>query len=463
MSAAFTAREILEATGGAVRGSLAERFAGVSTDTRSIPEGALFVALEGDTFDAHDFLDKAREAGAAGAVVRRGARVPAGLCAIEVDDTLAALGGIARYHRRRFAIPVGAVTGSNGKTTTKEMIGAILAAGGASLKTEGNLNNEVGVPLTLLRLTSEHRSAVVEMGMNHEGELARLSAIAEPDCAEIVSVGPAHLAALKTVEAVARAKGEIFLGLKPEGLAIASADVPLLRAQARASGRRVLLFGRSPDAQVQLARVEGRGAQGLEVAIRHQGREHRCRLSFLGEHNALNACAAFAMGASLGASPEQCVAGLEAARPWAHRLALVEAPGGFAVIDDCYNANPASTAAALDTLASLGGERRRVAVLGDMLELGEAEEGSHRAIGEKAAEVAPLVVAFGPRAKSLFEAARAKGAEAFHFEDPAAAGGAVELLKKRLRPGDLVLVKGSRGMKMERIVEGLTGVSGGAH
>ncbi len=463
MSAAFTPGEVLAATGGAARGPLAERFCGVSTDTRSVAPGALFVALKGETFDAHDLLEKARAAGAAGAVVRRGAPTPAGLGVVEVDDTLAALGAIARFHRRRFAIPLGAITGSNGKTTTKEMIGAILAAGGPSLKTEGNLNNEVGVPLTLLRLSAEHRSAVVEMGMNHEGELARLSAIAEPDCAEIVSVGPAHLAALKDVETVARAKGEVFRGVKKGGLAIALADDPLLRAEARASGRRVLLFGRAAEAEVQLARVQILGSQGLEVAIRYQGREHCCRLSFLGEHNALNACAAFAMGVSLGASVQQCLAGLAAARPWAHRLALLETPSGFSVIDDCYNANPASMAAALEALASLAGERRRIAVLGDMLELGDAEERAHRALGEKAAQVASLVVAFGPRARTLFEAAKAQGAEAAHFQDPSAAAGAIELLKGRLRPGDVVLVKGSRGMKMERIVEALTGISGGAH
>jgi UDP-N-acetylmuramoyl-tripeptide--D-alanyl-D-alanine ligase len=463
MSAAFTLREILEATGGAARGPIAERSATVSTDTRSLARGALFVALEGDTFDGHDYLDQALAAGAGAALVRRGAPSPAGLGVIEVDATLAALGALARFHRRRFQLPLGALTGSNGKTTTKEMVGAILAVRGKALKTEGNLNNEVGVPLTLLRLEPSHQSAIIEMGMNHAGELARLSAIAEPSCAQIVSVGPAHLEALRTVEHVARAKGEIYGGLPPDGLAIANADDPLVCAQARASGRRVLLFGRARDAEVRLASIVRHDARGLELAIAYRGQEHRCRLCFLGEHNAMNACAAFAMGVSLGASPEECQAGLEAARPWAHRLSLVEAPGGFTVLDDCYNANPASTAAALETLKRIAGSRRCVAVLGDMLELGEAEERSHREIGARAAEVAQVVVAFGPRSRALFEAAKAKGLAAYHAADPSTIDGALGFLKPRLNAGDVVLVKGSRGMRLERMVEALTGASGGGH
>ncbi len=463
MSAAFTLREVLEATGGTPRGPLAERFTAVSTDTRSLTPGALFVALQGDTFDGHAFLGQALASGAAAALVRRGAPSPVGLGVIEVDAPLHALGAVARLHRRRFQLPLGALTGSNGKTTTKEMVGAILAVRGKALMTLGNLNNEIGVPLTLLRLEPSHQSAIIEMGMNHAGELARLSAIAEPSCAQIVSVGPAHLEALGTVAQVARAKGEIYGGLPPDGLAIASADDPLACAQARASGRRVLLFGRARDAEVRLASIASHDARGLDLTIAFLGREHRCHLGFLGEHNAMNACAAFAMGVSLGASPEECQAGLEAARPWAHRLSLVEGPGGITVLDDCYNANPASTAAALETLKRIAGLRRCVAVLGDMLELGDAEERSHREIGAQATEVAQVVVAVGPRSKALFEAAKAKGLDAYHAADPSTIDGALGFLKPRLSEGDVVLVKGSRGMRLERVVEALTGVTGGVH
>lgn len=467
MTALFTSTEVLEATGGAAVGSLPAQFEGVSTDTRAIAPGALFVALKGESFDAHDFLDKAHAAGAAGAIVRRGgeAKAPAGLPLVEVADTLVALGRLARHHRRRFAIPLGAITGSNGKTTTKEMIGAILSARGPALKTEGNLNNEVGVPLTLLRLEKGHTAAIIEMGMNHPGELARLSAIAEPQVAEITLVAPAHLEGLGTVEAVAAAKGEIYGGLPKEGLAIANGDDPRVRAQAQACGRRVMLFGQCADADVRLAEVVSHDADGLAVRLAWRGTKHLVRMKFVGLHNAVNACGAFAMGVSLGCSPEQCVAGLEAARPWAHRLALVDAPGGYTVLDDCYNANPSSMGAALETLRALAGTRRCVAVLGDMRELGAEELALHRQMGERAVACGvQVLVAFGPRSQAIYDAAReALGARALHVPSIESVAPALEFLRAQLAPGDVVLVKGSRGTRLERIVESLTGVKGGAH
>ncbi len=464
MTASFTRDELLQATGGAAVGALPDAVEGVSTDTRTIARGNLFVALKGETFDANDFLDKAASAGAAAAVVREGARLPPGLPCVEVDDTLAALGRIARHHRRRFSIPLGAITGSNGKTTTKEMIGAILAARGPALKTEGNLNNEVGVPLTLLRLDPSHTGAVVEMGMNHPGELARLSAFAEPQVAEVTLAAPAHLEFLGTVESVARAKGEIYGGLPKDGLAIANGDDALVRAQAKACGRKVMLFGRCDDAEVRLAEIVSHDAGGLAIRIAWAGRKHLARLRFVGEHNAVNACGAFAMGVALGCSPEQCVAGLEASRPWAHRLSLHDAPGGFTVLDDCYNANPSSMGAALDTLRSLAGPRRAVAVLGDMLELGQDEAALHRQAGEQAvASGVQVLVSFGPRSRAGWEAARAAlGERALHVPATDTVEPAVEFLQAQLRAGDVVLVKGSRGMKLERIVEALTGQRGGA-
>jgi UDP-N-acetylmuramoyl-tripeptide--D-alanyl-D-alanine ligase len=466
MTASFASSEILGATHGAAVGKLPVRFEGVSTDTRTITRGALFVALKGETFDAHDLLDQALAAGASAAVVRKGTRAP--LPTIEVPDTLVALGQIARHHRRRFAIPLGAITGSNGKTTTKEMIGAILATRGPALKTEGNLNNEVGVPLTLLRLERSHASAIIEMGMNHPGELARLSAITEPQVAEITLVAPAHLEGLKTIEAVAQAKAEIFGGLAKDGLAIANGDDALVRAQAVASGRKVMLFGACADAEVRLVEVVSHDADGLAVKIGWRGDKHRVHLKFIGLHNAVNACGAFAMGVALGCTPEQCVAGLEAARPWAHRLSLTDCPGGFTILDDCYNANPSSMAAALGTLKAIAGSRRAVAVLGDMLELGADELTFHSSLGKVAlAAGVQLLVAVGPRSKALHETVSpALGSRALHLASPDSIAPAVEFLKAQLRPGDVVLVKGSRGMRLERVVAELGGsqpVKGGAH
>jgi UDP-N-acetylmuramoyl-tripeptide--D-alanyl-D-alanine ligase len=464
MIATFTQREILEATGGGALGELPERFEAVSTDTRTIAKNSLFVALKGESFDAHDFLEKAHAAGASAAVVRRGTR-SATLPLIEVDDTLVALGSIARLHRRRFDIPLGAITGSNGKTTTKEMIGAILAIRGPALKTEGNLNNEVGVPLTLLRLDPSHTAAIIEMGMNHPGELSRLSAIAEPRCAEITLVAPAHLEGLGTIENVATAKGEIYRGLAKDGLAIANGDDALVRAQANASGRKVMYFGACDDADVRLAEVVSHDANGLALRIGWQAKKYLTHLKFVGVHNAINACGAFAMGIALGCSPEQCVAGLEAARPWAHRLSLHDCPGGFTVLDDCYNANPSSMRAALHTLKALAGLRRCVAVLGDMLEMGTDELSFHADVGRLAlADGVQVLVAIGPRAKATYDAARGTLVDrAFHLAATDSVEPALQFLKSRLMPGDVVLVKGSRGMRLERIVEALTGQKGGAH
>lgn len=465
MTASFTRDELLSATGGAPIGSIPDRVDGVSTDTRRIAEGNLFVALKGETFDANDFLEKAASAGAALAVVRKGARIPPAFPCIEVDDTLAALGRIARHHRRRFSIPLGAITGSNGKTTTKEMIGAILETRGPALKTEGNLNNEVGVPQMLLRLEPRHTGAIIEMGMNHPGELARLSSYAEPQVAAITIAAAAHLEFMGTVENVAKAKGEVYGGLPKDGLAIANGDDALVRAQAKACGRKVLLYGKCDDADVRLSEIVSHDASGLALRIAWAGKKHLARLKFVGEHNAVNACGAFAMGVSLGCTPEQCLEGLAASRPWAHRLSLHDAPGGFTVLDDCYNANPSSMGAALDTLRSFAGARRTVAVLGDMLELGATEAALHRQVGEKAVESGvQVLVSFGPRSKAGHEAARASlGDRALHVPGADTVEPAVEFLKAQLKAGDVVLVKGSRGMKLERIVEALTGVKGGAH
>jgi len=466
MSAGFRIQEVLEATGGRLRGQAPASFGSVSTDTRTLQPGALFVALKGENFDGHLFLTKAAQAGAGGALVASGTTTttPSDFALVEVEDTLVALGLLARFHRRRFSMPVGAITGSNGKTTTKEMIGAILETRGPALKTEGNLNNEIGVPLTLFRLEARHTAAIVEMGMNHPGELARLSRYAEPRCAAITCVAAAHLEGLKSIEAVARAKGEIYEGLPQDGLAIANADDPRVLAEARASGRRVMTYGSAEGTDVRLLEITRHDASGMTLQIGFEGQSHTCSLAFVGRHNALNACGAFAVATALGCTPAQCVEGLAAARPWKHRLSLVEARNGVRVIDDCYNANPSSMAAALDTLRALAGTRRKIAVLGDMLELGEAEGALHRELGTQAlAAGVEVLVAVGPRSRETWQSARSLGANAFHCENPKALEGALEFLRSRLSAGDVVLVKGSRGMRLERVVEALTGQVGGAH
>lgn len=461
--ARFTAQDVLDATQARRSAAGPEAFSAVCTDTRALVPGALFVALEGERFDAHRFLDAAAQGGAAGAIVQEGkarAATPAGFALFEVPSTLTALGALGRLHRRRFSGPLGAVGGSNGKTTTKEMVGAILSTRGPALVTEGNFNNEIGVPLTLLRLEDTHVAAVVELGMNHAGEMARLTAIAEPDAAVLTVVQPEHLEGLGSLEGVARAEGELFFGLKSGALAVVNLDDPLIVEQARASGARTLTFGRHPEAAVRLSEVASRGVEGLTATVRHAGQDFPVRLSFIGEHNAQNATGAFALGLALGYRPEECVAGLEAARPYARRLNVLVAPGGVTVIDDCYNANPASMEAALSTLKALAKEGRAIAVLGDMLELGSGEDAAHRELGARAAEVAQRVAFFGPRSAGGAAAVRG-GAEVRHFTEVEPL---LAWLKPELKRGDVVLVKGSRGMRLERVVAALTGQpAGGAH
>lgn len=466
MAIRLSDQEVVQATGGTrIRAGPRASYEAVCTDSRAVVPGCLFVALEGERFDAHDFLQQAVEGGAAGVVVKQGKRLVLTdpNCAIyEVADTLRALGAIARFHRLRFKVPVGAVTGSNGKTTTKELVAAILSTRGPVLKTQGNLNNEVGVPLTLFGLEPRHVAAVVEMGMNHPGEIARLTDIARPDAGLITVVQPAHLEGCGSIDGVAKAKAELFHGLGPEATAVVNVDDARIAAQARGLAAKKLTFGRAAGADVRLVRVEPHGRDGLSLRIAYAGAEYPVALRLVGEHNALNATGAFALALALGYSPEECVRGLEAAQAHARRLQILDAPGGLTVVDDCYNANPASMTAALGTLSQLAAEGRAVAVLGDMLELGAEEAEAHRRMGITASEHAALVAFFGPRMRGAYEEARKKlGDDAAHFDDVAPL---LAWLKPRLGEGDVVLVKGSRGMRLERVVEALTGRGGqGGH
>jgi UDP-N-acetylmuramoyl-tripeptide--D-alanyl-D-alanine ligase len=376
---------------------------------------------------------------------------------LAVADTLRALGAIARHHRRRFAVPLVGVTGSNGKTTTREMIACILATRGPVLKTEGNLNNEVGAPLTLLGLGPEHRAAVIEMGMNHAGEIDRIARIAEPRVGLVTLAAAAHLEGLGSIDAVADAKAELYRALPPDGIAVANADDERMLHRALASSRKVVTFSAVPgNADVSVLRIEPGAADGLRFSLGIGNRELPVHLpALVGAHNAANAAAAAAAAVSLGCTDREVVAGLARVAPVGRRLRLERLASGLLLLDDCYNANPSSVAAALRTLADLARAegRRRVAVLGDMLELGPVEVESHRRLGEEAARAGvEALAAFGPRSRHGAEAARAAGLPAFHTEDMPAL---VEWARATVRPGDALLVKGSRGMKLERLVEAL--------
>jgi UDP-N-acetylmuramoyl-tripeptide--D-alanyl-D-alanine ligase len=455
----FSAEELSAATAGRWLDPPPATVCGVSTDTRAAAAGALFVALRGERFDGHAFLADAARAGAAAAVVSE-AGAAAGLPRLLVADTLAALGAVAGHHRRRFDLPVVAVTGSNGKTTTREMVAAILATRGPVLKTEGNLNNEVGLPLTLLGLTAEHQAAVLELGMSHPGEIARLTALARPQVGLVTNAAAAHLAGLGSIDGVADAKAELYLGLPEGGVAVANADDPRMLRRAQASGRRLLTFaaGRQRRGDVVVLEVLAQDATGLRFLLGVGQRELEVTLPLVGAHNALNAAAAACAAIALGCSDREIVRGLAAVRPVGRRLRLERLASGALLVDDCYNANPLSMRAALATLADLaraeGG--RPLAALGDMLELGAEEAALHREVGAAAAAAGlARLLAFGPRSLETVAGAVAAGLppeRSFHTEDLAALAAAT---RAALSAGDVLLVKGSRGMKLERLVEAL--------
>jgi len=478
MSARFTAGQAAWAAGAQLLSGPPDRmFEGAFTDSRSPVRGALFVALVGERHDGSRFAAAAAQAGAAGVLVpsAAAARVREELTAqglgpaiLAAPDTGRALGGLAHAWRERLhALRVVCVTGSTGKTSTKELIAAVLQTAGATLKTEGNLNNEVGVPLTLLRLSPEHRHAVVEAGMNHLGEIARLAAWIDPDLGLVTTVGPVHLEGTGSIDGVAHSKGELFHALRESATAVANADDPRVLLQAKLSRRRLITFGASTAADVRLISAH-HGGPGLRVELAFpDGKTRKAELHLIGTHNGHNAVAAAAVGFGLGLDPEQIVRGLADARTTGRRMRPVQLPGGGMLIDDCYNANPQSTKAALLTLTHLvRGKGRAIAVLGDMLELGPTELDLHRDVGRFAAGAGlALLVCYGQRARAIGEGAVEAGIAPEHVEFAEEPAQAVEIVRRHARPEDVILVKGSRGMKMERISDPLAGVlpGQGAH
>ncbi|RSZ58609.1 UDP-N-acetylmuramoyl-tripeptide--D-alanyl-D-alanine ligase [Massilia atriviolacea] len=430
-------------------------FGSVSTDSRSAGAGALFVALRGDTFDAHDFLAQVAAAGAAAVVVDR---LPDGwtLPAIVVPDTLVALGRIANHWRAKYAIPVIGVTGSNGKTTVKEMIAAILAAGlsdDARLATRGNLNNEIGVPLTLMRLTDAHKAAVIELGMNHPGEIARLSAIAEPTIALVNNAQREHQEFMHTVEAVARENGAVLAGLPDDGVAVFPGDDAYTALwQGMAGGRKTITFGLDAASNVRCTHRAADFGSELDVTVQTDGAPPHAfsvRLAAAGLHNVRNALAAIACTIAAGVGADAVARGLAAFEPVSGRLQRKRAACGATVIDDTYNANPDSVRAAIDVLAQAAAPR--ILVLGDMGEVGTQGREFHEEIGAyAAARGIETVLVTGELARHM------AGAGARHYTQFDELLAALDTQLGSTSDAT-VLVKGSRFMKMERVVAHLVG------
>jgi UDP-N-acetylmuramoyl-tripeptide--D-alanyl-D-alanine ligase len=431
---------------------------GVSIDSRTIREGELFVAIKGDRFDGHDFVPEVIKKGAWGALVEQTAledkfSVLGGLKNIlPVENTLIALQEMAYGHRRKFTIPVAGITGSNGKTTTKDMLAGILQQLGPVLKNEGNLNNHIGVPLTLLRLNAGHKAAVVEMGMSAPGEIDALARFVGPDIGVITNIGPAHLEYLKSMDAVAQAKGELFNHLRSDGTAVLNADDVYFDTLKKKFGGRVLSFGIDTICDVRASDIR-QEKNFTDFTIQSGGSSVYVRLRVVGKHNIYNALAAAAAALAMGMSLDAVKYGLDDFTPAALRSELRQIRG-MTVLADCYNANPASMDAALAALISLRSGKKAIAVLGDMLELGAVSVDAHRAIGATAARLGvDLVITLGPLAKQIGKGAIDAGMPKDRVLEAGTQAEAAALLMQRSRPGDAVLIKGSRGMKMEKILE----------
>jgi UDP-N-acetylmuramoyl-tripeptide--D-alanyl-D-alanine ligase len=441
--------EIAAATSGRLIGADL-RVQALSTDTRELASGDLFVALRGERFDAHDFIADAVAAGAGALVVDRD--VEASVPLIRVDDTLRALGRLAAWWRRRFDIPVAGITGSNGKTTVKEMLAGILSGLGAGVVTRANLNNEVGAPLTLLGLTPANRYAVIEMGARKPGDIAYLAGIAAPTVAVITNAAPAHLAGFGDIAGVARAKGEIFAGLPADGIAVMNADDPRVGLwQVMAGTRRMLSFGLRHPADVSAQAVRANDAPGCSFDLCTPAGRVAIDLQLPGRHNVMNALAAAALAHAIGMPLAGIARGLQAMRPVTGRLQSRAGVGDIRVIDDTYNANPGSVKAALEVLATCG-SGIKLLVLGDMGELGNAARALHEQIGRQARVIGvDRIYALGELA-SVAAGVFGNGARHFDSHEALIAGLRADLAGIA---SATVLVKGSRSMRMERVVDAL--------
>ena len=459
---------MLQHTGGTLlQGDAQQRLSGVSTDSRRLQPGEMFVALQGEQFDGHAFAAAAAQRGAAVILVssafaqqpearRVGESGGDGLAVIAVPDTLAALQEMARAQRRRFAGKVVGITGSNGKTTVKEMTSAVLEQRYATFRSPGNLNNHIGLPLAWLSLPAGVEVCVCEMGMNHLGEIRQLCSVAQPHIGVVTNVALAHVGYLGSLDEVQQAKGELIDALEADGIAVVNADDPRTRAIGTRAPGRVIAFGRSPDAEVRGRVVADGGFDGLQCELEIDGAVWPCQVALPGQHNLSNALAAAAVGVALHVPPAQIVAGLQSYRGMYGRMAVRRLRDDIVVIDDSYNANPDSTRAALQVLQQAGQGGRRIAVLGDMLELGDAAPALHRDIGALACQcgVNTLIV-LGEFAASTAAGARDAGMAPSRIHQVASHQEAVQALERLVAPGDVLLVKGSRGMTMERVVEGV--------
>jgi len=456
----MTVGEVYRAIGGRLlHGDENVTVSRVCTDTRQVLPGDLFFALRGEKFDAHDFVDQAVAGGAGALVLNRYVDVPAKVPLIKVGDTLAGLQALAAYHRRQFAVPVVGITGSSGKTTTKDMVSAMLESCWPVLKTKGNFNNEIGLPLTLLEFSSKNKAAVVEMAMRGPGQINALCQIARPTCAVITNIGVAHLERLGSPANIARAKGELLEHIPVDGFALLPGDSQPAREQAPRCHGKVLFFGLDPGLDICASEVHREGSGNRFTIVMGDIRQE-VYLPLPGRHNVQNALAAFGVGMMLGLNPVQAADGLSRVTLSEMRMDIADAiinGETVTIMNDVYNANPNSTCAALQSLEEIAaGTRRAVAVLGDMLELGTGAVKGHRRVGAAAVchQVAQLVTV-GQLSRETAQGAQLAGGVPGGIVCCQNNAEALDVLRSVLKSGDVLLVKGSRGMHMEEIIKDL--------
>lgn len=455
----LSVKEIVTATKGTLIAGEADRRVGsFSTDTRSLKSGDLFIALKGKTFDGHAFLSEAVARGAAGCVVSSPPEIslPPGFVVIQVEETQWALGQTANLWRRRHPVRVVAITGSNGKTTTKEMTGSILHQRYPVLISSGNLNNLVGVPLTLFQLHEEHRVAVLELGMNARGEIHRLAEMAEPDVGVITNVGEAHLEFLGSVEEVAEAKGELLPFLTGDRVTVLNLDDPHLKALVPRVRGRLVTFGLDARADIRGERIRATSDGRTHFTLCVGKTRRPVHLNLPGRVNVSNAVAAAAGGSALGCDLDAIARGLEQTPAVPMRMQRILHASGSVIINDAYNANPTSMAAAIETFFRMvkGGEA--IVVLGDMLELGSASEAAHQRVGALVAQARPgLLITLGERARAIGEGAARSGFDTTRIHSCRDHGEAQDVLRAHLTRTPWILLKASRGVRLEKILEGL--------
>ena len=442
-----TAREICAAVGGTLLQDSGAPVTGVTTDSRAVQPGQLFIPLVGERFDGHAYIAKALEGGAAGCLTAAAPEtLLPGKLYIQVADTRLALKALAAWYRNKFDLPVVQVTGSAGKTTTKEMIASVLSQRYNTLRTEGNFNNDIGAPLTLLRLMPEHQAAVIETGMNHFGEIRYLGEMVRPDIAVITNVGDAHIENLgNTRQGILRAKCEIFENLTPEGIAVLNGDDELLNTVTLP--QTILRCGVGDGCGVRVTDIDDRGLEGVACTVTIEGEHYRLTTSAPGRYMIYPMAMAAAIGRRLGLTREEIAAGVAAYTTVGSRMHLIRLPGERLVIDDCYNANPQSMAEGLRMLAASPAQHR-VAVLGDMGELGQLTAQAHRDMGALTRRLGLTAVAVGEKMHALTET----DPQAQWF---ATVEEAMPAIRQLFTPGTAVLVKASHAMHFERIVKEL--------